>query len=105
MDEAWKGDVNILNKITVYLINDVTSWMTACQVPLALSRKEYWSGLPFPSPGDLPNPGIEPTSLAPPALADRFFTIVSSRKPISDEAKTQIRKFESRTATLHHLLT
>ena len=36
------------------------------------SRQEYWSGLPFPSPGDLPNPGIKPTS---PALASGFFTI------------------------------
>ena len=37
-------------------------------------RQEYWSGLPFPSPGDLPDPGIEPLSLTP-ALAGRFFTI------------------------------
>ena len=38
----------------------------ACQAPLsmALSRQEYWSGLPFPSPGDLPDVGIEPTSLS-----------------------------------------
>ena len=38
------------------------------------SRKEYWSGLPFPPPGDLPNPGIEPMSLTSPALAGGFFT-------------------------------
>ena len=37
-------------------------------------RQENWNGLPVPSPGDLPNPGIEPTSLASPALAGRFFT-------------------------------
>ena len=36
---------------------------------MGFSRQEYWSGLPFPSPGDLPNPGIKPTSLASPALA------------------------------------
>ena len=41
---------------------------------MGFSRQEYWSGLPFPLPGDLPNPGIEPTSLASPALAGRFFT-------------------------------
>ena len=37
-------------------------WTVACQVPLSMEfpRQEYWSGLPFPSPGDLPNPGIEP---------------------------------------------
>jgi len=39
-------------------------------------RKEYWSGLPFPSPGHLPNPGTEPVSSAPLALADGFFTTV-----------------------------
>ena len=39
-----------------------TSWTVACQAPLSMgfSRQEYWSGLPFPSPGDLPDPGIEP---------------------------------------------
>ena len=37
-------------------------------------RQEYWSGLPFPPPGDLPNPGIEPMSLMSPALAGEFFT-------------------------------
>ena len=44
-----------------------TPWTIACQAPLSMefSRQEYWSGLPFPSSGDLPNPGIEPT---PPAL-------------------------------------
>ena len=38
------------------------------------SRQGYWHGLPFPSPGDLPDPGIEPMALASPALAGRFFT-------------------------------
>ena len=44
-----------------------TPWTVAYQAPLSMgfSRQEYWSGLPFPSPGDLPNPGIEP---GPPAL-------------------------------------
>ena len=51
-------------------------WTIAHQVPLTLgfSRKEYWSGLPFPSPGDLPDPGIELASLATPPLAGGFFT-------------------------------
>ena len=41
-------------------------WTVACQAPLSMgfSRREYWSGLPFPSPGDLPDPGLEPTSSA-----------------------------------------
>ena len=48
----------------------------ACQFPLSTGffRQEYWSGLPCPPPGDLPNPGIQPMSLTSPALAGRFFT-------------------------------
>ena len=38
--------------------------------------QEYWSGLLFPTPGDLPSPGIEPTSLMSPALASLFFTLI-----------------------------
>ena len=47
-----------------------------CQAPLSMrfSRQEYWSGLPCPPPGDLPDPGIKPTSLMSPALAGGFFT-------------------------------
>ena len=41
---------------------------------MELSRQDYWSGLPYPIPGDLPNAGIELTSLASPELADGFFT-------------------------------
>ena len=60
-----------------------TPWTVAHQVllPMEFSRQEYWSGLPFPTPGDLPNPGIEPTSLVSPVLADRFFNIVPLEKP------------------------
>ena len=48
----------------------------ACQAPLSMEffRLEYWSGLPFPSPGSLPDPVIKPASLTSPALAGRFFT-------------------------------
>ena len=48
----------------------------ACQAPLSMkfSRQEYWSGLPFPTPGDLPEPGIEPMFLESPALAGGFLT-------------------------------
>ena len=47
-----------------------TPWTAAFQAPLSMgfSRQEYWSGLPFPLPGDLPHPGIEPASPVPPAL-------------------------------------
>ena len=57
--------------------------MVAHQAPLPMefSRQEYWRGLPFPPPGDLPNPGIELESLVPPALAGKVFTTVPPRKP------------------------
>ena len=57
-----------------------TPWIVACQDPLSMefSRQEYWSGLSFPSPGHLLDPGIEPVS---PALAGGFFTTVPPRKP------------------------
>ena len=52
-----------------------TLWIVAHQAPLPMgfSRQEYWSGLPCPPPGGLPNPGIEPLSLMSPALAGEFF--------------------------------
>ena len=55
----------------------------AHQAPLSMGffRQEYWSWLPFPPPGDLPNPGIEPVSLESPALASRFFTTEPPGKP------------------------
>ena len=54
----------------------VTPWTVARQAPLSMefSRQEYWNGLPFPSPGDLPDLGIKPISFISPALAGRFFT-------------------------------
>ena len=54
-----------------------TFWTVACLVPLSMvfSRQEYQSGLPFPPPGDLPNPGIEPASPASPALAGKFLPL------------------------------
>ena len=53
----------------------MTLWTVACQAPLSMefSRPEYWSGLPCTPPGDLPDPGMEPTYPATPALADGFF--------------------------------
>ena len=56
----------------------------ACQAPLSMEfsiPQEYWSELPFPSPGDLPDPGIERESPASPAVAGRFFTAVLPGKP------------------------
>ena len=52
--------------VTKWCLTIVTPWTVACQAPLSMgfSRQEDWSGLPFPSPGDLPDPGIEPWSSA-----------------------------------------
>ena len=60
----------------------VTLWIVARQAPLSMgfSRQEYWSGLPCPPPGDLPDPGIELTSPVSPALAGQFFTTVPPGK-------------------------
>ena len=60
----------------------VTPWTIALQVPLSLgfSRQEYWSGLPFPSPGDLSNPGIKPGS--PELQVDSLPTDLQGKPPI-----------------------
>ena len=62
--------------------NSATPWITALQAPLSMefSRQEYWSGLPFPTLRDLPNPRIKPVSLVSSALAGRFFTTVPPGK-------------------------
>ena len=61
-----------------------TLWTVACQAPLSrrLSRQEYWSGLPCPPPGDLPDSGIRPESVISPALAGGFFTTEPPGKPL-----------------------
>ena len=58
-------------------------WTVAHQAPLSLGflRQEYWRRLPFPPPGDLPDPGRELTSPASPALAGKFFTSEPSGQP------------------------
>ena len=59
-----------------------TLWPVAYQVPLSMgfSRQEYWNGLPFLLPWDLPNPGLKPASLMSPALACGFFTLAPPGK-------------------------
>ena len=60
-----------------------TPWTVACQAPpsMGFSGQEYWSGLSFPSPGDLPNPETEPMS---PELEGGFFTSAPPGKPPND---------------------
>ena len=71
-----------LISLCVYILLGVrlfeTPWTVAHQAPLSMgfSRQEYWSGLPYPPPWDLPDLGIELVSPASPAFAGRFFTII-----------------------------
>ena len=64
----------------------------ACWAPLSMgfSRQDYWSGLPCPPPGDLPDPGIEPTSLRSPALAGGFFTPSAAWEAITIHLCTEL---------------
>ena len=75
--------LGVIDSLHVYVLSHfscvrlfATLWIVACQAPLSMRfpRQEYWRELPYPSPGDLPDSGIEPTSLMSPALAGRFFT-------------------------------
>ena len=68
--------VKLLSRVQLF----ATPWTVTHQAPpsMGFSRQEYWSGLPFPTPGDLPDPGIEPES---PALASKFFTTEPPGKP------------------------
>ena len=74
----------IIRKVKVMSLSHVrlfaTPWTVAHQAPpsMAFSRQEYWSGLPFPSPGDLPDPGVEPRS---PTLQIDALTSVPPGKP------------------------
>ena len=73
----------VVVKVTQSCPTLVTPWTVACQVPLSMgfSRQEHWRGLPFPSPGDLPNPGIKPMS---PALQADSLPTELVGKPIYD---------------------
>ena len=73
-----KVKVKSLSRVRLF----ATPWTVAHQAPpsMGFSRQEYWSGLPFPSPGDRPDPGTEPPS---PALAGGFFTAEPPGKPFT----------------------
>ena len=70
----------------------VAPWTVAHQAPLYMEfSRQSWSRLPFPTPGDLSNPGIEHVSLAPPALAGRFCTTAPSGKPSHQQKKKTLQ--------------
>ena len=62
-------------------------WTGALQAPgsIEFPREIYWNGLPFPTPGHLPDPGIEPASLTSPVVAGEFFTTVPPGKPLTHD--------------------
>ena len=72
LPDMWFYMLNCFSRVWFFGI----PWAVAHQAPLSMgfSRQEHWSGLPFPSPGNLPNPGIKPASLRAPALAGEFST-------------------------------
>ena len=71
-------------------MDGAASWMVAHQAPrsMGFSRQEYWSGLPFPTPGDHCDPRIKPESLASPALPGRFFHCVT--REVLDRANKEL---------------
>ena len=80
--------VKLLSRVQFF----VTPWTVAHQAPLSMgfSRHEYWSGLPLPSPGDLPNPGIEPGS--PTLQADALTSEPPGKPRIGKSALKKICK-------------
>ena len=72
----------------------VTLWTVAHQAPLSMkfSRKEYWSGLPFPPPGNLPDPGTDPMSPAIPALQVDSLPLCHWGSPANQEMGQEIKK-------------
>ena len=81
--------MKLLSRVRLFL----TPWTVAHQAPPSVGffRQEYWSGLPFPSPGDLPDPGIKPKS---PAVAGGSFTTEPLRKPTTQLRHPQIPKMK-----------
>ena len=65
---------------------------------MGFSRREHWSGLPFPSPGDLPDLGIKPVSLASPALTGGFFTTTATWEALEDYRPAETRRLMIMTA-------
>ena len=76
------GDVCMLSHVQFF----ATSWTVACQPSRSIRfpKEEYLSGVPLAPPGDLPSPGIKPTSLASPAMAGGFFTTSATQTSLNE---------------------
>ena len=91
-DHSSESQLMVLGEVWVHFVHAcvlsrfshvglfATLWTVFCQAPLSMgfSGQECWSGSPWPPPGDLPGPGIAPTSLSSPALAGRCFTTITT---------------------------
>ena len=87
----WGGQLPLsLGYVFSHVWLFVISWTVAHQCPLSLrlSQQEYWSGLPFPPPGDLPNPRIKTASLASPTLAGGFLPLSHLWSPLAPRTAT-----------------
>ena len=82
------SEVKSLSRVRLF----ATPWTVAHQAPpsMEFTRQEYWSGLPFPSPGDLPNPGMEPRS--PTLQADALTSEPQGTKKPLDESERRVKK-------------
>ena len=83
---TYNGVIVLLSRVQLF----TTLWTVARRTPLSteFSRQEYLSGVPFPTPGNLPDPGIEPASPEAPSLAGRFFITIPPGKPCNAVLKT-----------------
>ena len=84
----------------------VTPWTVARQAPMAIKfyRQEYWGGFPFPTPGDIPHSGTEPTSPVSPALAGGFFTPEPPGKPTFSSIKCYYALYNALRFNYFHLI-
>ena len=89
----WQSALCLLAKSLSVWLCDPMDWSPPGSLcPWGFSRQEYWRGLPCPPPGDLPNPGMEPSSLMSPALAGRFFTISATWEPLGDLVLRRLKR-------------
>ena len=103
-------------QVASVMLNSETSWTVACPAPLSMgfSSQEYWSGLPCPPPGDLPDLGIEPVSLMSPALVGGFFTASATQEALklllmirimSNHTRTNKKLKQNRNKMTHNFVT
>ena len=74
-----------------------TPWTHQAPLSMGLTKQEYWNGLPFPTPGDLPDPGMEPLSLMSPALASGFFITAPPGEPQYHDYCTSFTPYDNLT--------